>query len=65
MTPALATIDGKFSSKYRTVAGAAFKKTNNQRTMSEKYLSRCAFAPGLADHCLGGQEGRYPLQPYR
>ena len=47
MTPALATIDGKFSSKCRTVASAAFKKSNDQKPMNKK-SSRYALALVLA-----------------
>jgi hypothetical protein len=44
MTTVLATINGKFSSKYWTGASAAFKKTNTEQAMNEKIFPRYALA---------------------
>ena len=47
MTPALVTIDRKFSSKYRIVASAALKNRNNKQPMNGNFFSRYALALGL------------------
>jgi len=44
MTPALATIDRKFSSKYRIVASVALKNKNNKKPMNRNFFSRYALA---------------------
>ena len=56
MTPALATTGRKFSSKYRTVASAVFKKTNNKQPMNRSFFSRYTLALGL---------GAFILTPFR
>ena len=52
MTPALVTIDRKFSSKYRTVASAAFKNRNNKQPMNGNFFSRYTLALGLGAFIL-------------